>query len=150
MSSAETPAVAEKTPETPKPTITIKSTKGQDVLTIEGESIQTASFYKCALPEANFKQECVEGVTFYNANLENANFENANCERTDFQVCNLQGANFKGANLNLANFIDADLRGANLTDTNFAFARAWGAKYNKSTQLPKGFEIKGSRLIYKD
>ena len=151
MTSAETPAVtAEKPPEPPKPTITIKSITGDDVLTVEGESIQTASFYKCELPKADFKAQCVENVTFYNSNLEGSCFENANCERANFQVCNLQNANLKGANLNLANLIDADLRGANLSDSNFEFARAWGAKYNSTTQLPKGFKLEGSRLIYKD
>ena len=151
MSTVET--APGNTPEAPpKATIDIKGLDGSVVLTLEAESLETASFYKQELPKANFSGVKLNGTKFYKANLEGASFEGADITRCDFQVANLQNANMKGANLLLANMINADLRGCDLTDSTFEQARAWGAKYNKQTQFPKGFkaDAKGSRLIYQE
>ena len=138
-------------PEAPaKVTVPVKNIQGQVIAQAQGDSISTASYYKLQMPQANFKGEQLESVTLYCSNLEGASFEGANLHRANLQVCNLKNANLKGADLRLANLINADLRDADLTDSSFEHARAWGAKYNKQTQFPKGFKTDNRRMIYQD
>lgn len=152
-----TEATAEKPAEKPaapaKPSVDVKDIAGNVIGQGEGDAIESASYYKKELPQANFAGVKFQPETkFYKANLRGASFEGADLTRCDLQVANLQGANLKGSNLLLANMINADLRGADLSESSFTQARAWGAKWNRQTKFPKGFkpDAPGSRLIYQD
>ena len=150
MSTAETQTV-EKTAEPEKPTVAIKDINGQTIAQLEGESLETTSYYRKQLAGADFKAiQFAEGTTFYCSNLSNANFANANLKRANLQVCNLQGANLSGTDLRLANLIDADLRNADLSGSSFEFSRAWGAKYNQQTKFPKGIVPSKCRMVWVD
>jgi len=152
MSTAETPTpTVEKAPEPAKPTVAVKNAAGQVVAEVEGETLETTSYYRKELPGANFAGlQFAEGTTFYCSNLQYANFAGANLKRATLQVCNLQGANLSNTDLRLANLNDANLCDANLENRSFEFARDWGSKFNKQTKFPKGVDPSKRRMTLVD
>ena len=66
--------------------------------------------------------------------------QEANLELADLQSANLAHADLTGVNLQRADLRGADLSGANLTYTHLVGAAVQGARYNRRTHWPDGFD----------
>jgi uncharacterized protein YjbI with pentapeptide repeats len=96
---------------------------------------------------ANLGGANLEGAYLGGANLEGAYLEGANLERANLEGANLEGANLERANLERANLEGAyleraNLEGAYLERANLKGAYLEGAKYDKYTIFPAGFDAK--------
>ena len=69
----------------------------------------------------------------------------ADLRRADLFGADLEGVDLSGADLNEANLYEADLGGALLSGVNLIGARA-----NKNTTWPDGFDPKAAGVIFKD
>lgn len=133
-----------------------------------------ANFRDAKLARSKFKDANLTGASFTDADMKGcdmrgATFDNAGFQGVDFSKANLEGAELtgvsfqntklRGANLRKikgladgtrADFRDADLRGANLLgmkDYGGTTAKFTGAKYDKATRWPKGFDVEGSGAV---
>lgn len=90
-----------------------------------------------------------------NANLEGAtlfetNFTEAHMRKSNLRGVNLVNATLKGTELVRANLENADLSNANLEDAILHQANLRGAKYNKNTTFPEGFDPEAAGAIRVD
>lgn len=123
-----------------------------------------ALFNDADLTSASLDGAEAVGADFRDAILENASLQRADLSKADlrgqdFRKTSLQGATLRGADLRKlkglgdvtrADFRDADLRGAVLlgaVDYGGTTARFRGAKYDKDTRWPKGFDVEGSGAV---
>ena len=123
---------------------------------------------KANLRGADFGSASLTKSDLTGANLQNAKFDSASVQESIFNDADLSGADmskgsaqmakFVGANLsNLkglkdmtgADFTNANLCGANLQDTNEYATKAIfkGAKYDKLTKWPRGYDVEKSGAI---
>ena len=129
-------------------------------------NLTDAVLQKANLRDANLSRARLGGADLTGADLRNANLElagmqganlsQANLEGLDLKgvslfQCNLRGANLKNAkgfsDIRRADLRDADLRGAYLLGISAFYSEnvnLRGAKYDKNTRWPKGFDIEGS------
>ena len=103
------------------------------------------------LTGADLRNASLELAGMQNANLSQANLEGLDLKGVSLYGCKLRGANLRNAkgltDIRKTDLRDADLRGAfllgvaadYLTDVNLR-----GAKYDKRTRWPKGFDVEGS------
>lgn len=103
------------------------------------------------LTGADLRLANLDSAGLQGANLSQANLEALDLKRVSLQNSILRGANLKNVkglgDITKADFRDADLRGAYLLGTvdyagNSAVFR--GAKYDKRTRWPKGFDVEAS------
>ena len=99
-------------------------------------------------PAANCKGADLRGAGLreawlFDANLSGADLIGANLFRANLSAADLSGADLSGANLSMANLDKLDWLGTSQP------AKLTGAKYNKSTVWPKGFdpETAGAVLV---
>ncbi len=147
-----------------------------DGANLEGADLTAANLTDAILKQANLKEANLSrarlngadltGADLRQANLESAgvqkaNLSSANLEGLDLKGLSLQGVNLRGANLKgakglkditRADFRDADLRGAYLlgvVDYGGTTADFRGAKFDKRTRWPKGFDVEaaGAKLV---
>lgn len=110
------------------------------------------------LDTADFKFSHLENANFDHAKLKRADFEKANLTNASFLAAKLKQANFKDANLSNADLSNAylfravlrnsDLRGANLEKAILSKARLIGARYDRTTRWPRGFQPDKARAVY--
>jgi hypothetical protein len=128
-----------------------------------GASLAKADFREAELTSASFGQAKAAGADFRGAifkatGLQSADFSGANFQDTDlgnssFQNSKLNGANLRGAkgigDVLKADLRDADLRGAVFTCTAYYMegCRLKGAKYDKDTKWPAGFDVAASGAV---
>ena len=98
------------------------------------------SMTEADLRGANLYRANLEWANLYGANLEGANLCGANLYRANLYRANLCGANLYRANLYGANLEGADLRGANLYRADLRGANLTGARSDKWTTWPDGFD----------
>ena len=103
------------------------------------------------LTGADLRGANLELAGIQNANLSQANLEGLDLKKLSLYGCNLRGANLKNAkgftDIRKADLRDADLRGAYLLGIESSYSadvNLRGAKYDKLTRFPKGFDIEGS------
>ncbi len=118
-----------------------------------------ANLTGASFADADMKSCDMRGATFSNAGFQGADFSKANLEGVDLTGISFQNTKLRGANLKKtkgiadgtrADFRDADLRGANLLgmkDYAGTTAKFTGAKYDKATRWPKGFDVEGSGAV---
>lgn len=143
------------------------------LMALRGEILQSSLEPGVSLPNANLEDANIAGIDLsqarlFHANLRRAelqlvNLEYANLEDADLTWAKMGGANLhkaclRRACLNDADLRDADLRGADLSgadirETNFTNANIDdaifnGAKYDKDTTWPDGFnpEVAGAQI----
>lgn len=126
--------------------------------------LNKARFNDADLTSASFSGAEAVGADFRDAILANASMQTADLSKADFRgqdlrMTSLQGSTLRGADLRKlkglgditrADFRDADLRGAVLlgaVDYGGTTARFRGAKYDKDTRWPKGFDVEGSGAV---
>lgn len=135
---------------------------GANFTTLESEEmIHGVNFSNATLTDANFEGMALRGVNFKKAALEGANFSKATLNRLAMQEARLQGAQLAGAKLHGTVLSGAKLQGANLegaellgTDLRDAVIDADthlnGAKYNRHTKFPAGFEPPDTMIYVPD
>ena len=116
--------------------------------------VTSASFNDADLKGADFRGATVKNAGFQGADLSKADFSGVDLSTISFQNCKLRGANLsktKGpADVTKADLREADLRGANMLgmkDYAGATARFKGAKYDKATRWPQGFDLENSGAV---
>ena len=72
----------------------------------------------------------------------------ADLRRADLFGADLEGADLSGANLNEANLYEADLNGADLGGALLSRANLIGARANKNTVWPEGFDPKAAGVTF--
>ena len=93
-------------------------------------NLEGADLYRANLEWADLYGANLEGADLRRANLEGADLRRADLRGADLRRANLEGADLYRADLRVANLYRADLRGANLT----------GARSDKWTTWPDGFD----------
>ena len=73
----------------------------------------------------------------------------ADLRRADLFGADLEGADLSGANLNEANLYEADLNGSDLGEALLSGANLIGARANKNTVWPEGFDPVAAGVIFK-
>ncbi|MGE0607610.1 MAG: pentapeptide repeat-containing protein [Pirellulales bacterium] len=118
--------------------------------------VTSASFDGADLTGADFRGATVKNAGFQVADLSRADFSGVDLTAISFQGSKLRGANLsktKGlADVTRADLREADLRGANLLemkDYAGATAKFKGAKYDKATRWPLGFDVEKSGAVLK-
>lgn len=126
---------------------------------LAGAKFRDANLTSATFTDAEMKGCDLRGATFTHAGFQGADLSKANLEGTDLTSVSFQNAKFRGANLRKAkgftdctkaDFREADLRGANLLgmkDYSGNSAKFSGAKYDKATRWPKGFDVEGSGAV---
>lgn len=126
--------------------------------------LQKANFKSANLSRASLDGADMSGADFRDSDwsslgAQNANLSGANLEGVDLKKASLYRANLRGANLrnakgighsDYADFSGADLRGTYLLemiDYNGRSAKFKGAKYDRRTRWPKGFDVEGSGAV---
>jgi len=94
-----------------------------------------ADLYGANLEGANLRGADLRGANLRGADLRGANLYRADLYRADLCGANLDGADLRGADLRGANLYRADLRGANLYRADLT-----GARSDKWTTWPDGFD----------
>lgn len=128
-----------------------------------GASLAKANFQEADLTSASFSQAKAAGADFRGAifkatGLQSADFSGANFQDTDlgnssFQNSKLNGANLRGAkgigDVQKADLREADLRGAVFTCSAYYMegCRLKGARYDKDTKWPAGFDVAASGAV---
>ena len=74
----------------------------------------------------------------------------ADLRRADLFGADLEGVDLSGADLNEANLYEADLSGADLGGALLSGVNLIGARANKNTIWPEGFDPEGAGVIFKD
>jgi uncharacterized protein YjbI with pentapeptide repeats len=118
----------------------------------QGADVTSATFTNAEMNGANFQGAEVLRAMFQSTKLNKANFQGVDMKRVSFLFCEMKGANLKGvkniSDVNRADLRGADLRGANLRGANnFSTAKLQGAKYDKSTLWPLGFDYENSGAV---
>ena len=72
----------------------------------------------------------------------------ADLRRADLFGADLEGADLSGANLNEANLYEADLNGSNLGGALLSGVNLIGARANKNTTWPDGFDPVSAGVIF--
>jgi uncharacterized protein YjbI with pentapeptide repeats len=127
---------------------------------LPGAKLQSIDLTEAQLEKANFTGADLSGAFLKGARMQNILLEDAVVKGTDLQGAdltdafarraNLDGANLSKAtltnaylveaNLSNANLQDADLRSADLSGAIFNNTSLNGARYNKVTKFPAGFD----------
>ena len=93
------------------------------------------------LEEADLWGAHLEGADLSGANLEWADMDEVNLKGADLWKAHLEGAVLSRAHLEGADLYEARLEGAVLKHITYNSSTIWtGAKYNKTTQWPEGFD----------
>lgn len=126
---------------------------------LSGSKFKDATLTGASFADAEMKNCDMRGATFSNAGFQGADLSKANLEGVDLTGISFQNTKMKGANLKKtkgiadgtrADFREADLRGANLLgmkDYGGTTAKFAGAKYDKATRWPKGFDVESSGAV---
>ena len=88
-------------------------------------------------------------AVFDDANLANADFHDAVLDNSSFMGATLRGTNLHGADLRNGDFRGAIIRGADLRG-NLEGARWLGAKADRETRFPEGFDLEKERIEFVD
>ena len=72
----------------------------------------------------------------------------ADLRRADLFGADLEGVDLSGADLNEANLYEADLSGADLGGALLSGVNLIGARVNKNTTWPEGFDPKAAGVIF--
>lgn len=123
-----------------------------------GANLRGADFSSASLDKSDMSETDLREAKFTWAGAQGVNFDKANLTGVDMSNTSVQGSTFKEADLRKvkgikditrADFSGADLRGANLQDSkdysNNAIFK--GAKYDRSTRWPRGFDLEKSGAV---
>jgi hypothetical protein len=122
-------------------------------------TFRDANLTSATFSGAQMKQCDLRGATLTNSSFQEADLSKANLEGLDLTSASFQNAKLRGAKLHKAkgftdctkaDFREADLRGANLLgmkDYGGTTAKFTGAKYDKATRWPNGFDVEGSGAV---
>lgn len=107
--------------------------------------LSEAYLMRADLNEANLSEAKLNQANLSQASLRRANLSGANLPEANLFGADLTGANLKRANLREANFSQANLTEANLSEVDLSATYLYssdleGAKYNRNTKWPKGFD----------
>lgn len=128
------------------PQIVIRDrTNGRAVATVEGSSLQGASFVGVSLYSA-----CLWGEDLSHAKFRGVDLREAMLRAAILDGADLRGASLRNADLFEARFRDADLRGADLTNTFLRTADLTGALYDQHTRWNKGFDPAKRGCVFED
>ena len=109
---------------------------------LRGADLLDANLWGADLRDADLRGADLRGANLLGANLLDANLRGANLRDADLWGADLRDADLRGANLRDANLLDADLRDANLLDANLRDANLRGARVDRWTRWPDGFDPK--------
>jgi len=115
--------------------------------------LTSASFYDAQMVKADFRAAIITGTGLQRADLSEANFQGVDLGNVSFQNCKMKGANLRNAkrigDCQKTDLRGADLRGAVFTCTVYYMTgcRLTGAKYDKNTRWPKGFDVEASGAV---
>jgi uncharacterized protein YjbI with pentapeptide repeats len=122
---------------------------------LQGVILVDANLQRAFLVDANLQDAALDGANLQHAFLVDANLQGASLSvanlqdvvlgRANLEEASLVGANLQGASLDRANlqgaFLDdANLQGASLVDANLQGASLGGARANRGTKWPTGFD----------
>jgi Pentapeptide repeats (8 copies) len=95
---------------------------------------------RCRLSGSWWKSVDARGVDFFCANLDDVGMAEAHLQSTILKNASLERATLRGAKLDKADLRDAKLMGADLSDTDLSTTKLLGAKYDRRTKFPPGFD----------
>jgi uncharacterized protein YjbI with pentapeptide repeats len=117
-------------------------------------NLLSATFSEAEMKECDFRGATLANSSFQEADLAKANLEGVDLTSVSFQNAKLRGAKLRKAkgftDFTRADLREADLRGANMLgmkDYGGTTAKFTGAKYDKSTRWPKGFDVEASGAV---
>lgn len=119
----------------------------------QGADLTSASFNQAQASGADFRDAIFKNASMQSADLSEANFQETDLGNISFQSSQLKGANLRGCkgigDVLKADLRDADLRGAVFTGTLYYMegCRLKGAKYDKDTRWPQGFDVAASGAV---
>ncbi|MBL9086620.1 MAG: pentapeptide repeat-containing protein [Planctomycetia bacterium] len=125
--------------------------------TFRGAQLGETRFDRADLTGADFREATMRWTSFTDADASQANFEGADLSKAHLRRTILRGANLRNlAAIATAEGLDlrgADVRGANLMgfEEGGAVPAKWrGAKYDRATKWPKGFDpVAAEAILYK-
>jgi uncharacterized protein YjbI with pentapeptide repeats len=109
---------------------------------LSGRDMSGLYFGACNFLRANLKGSDLSEANLHGAYLAWAYLSEATLEGADLEDADLAGAGLEGANLSGAN-----LRGTNLTRVDLTSAQLAGARYDRRTVWPEGFEPHDSGAV---
>lgn len=105
-----------------------------------GANLSSSTFVK-----VNFRDADLGGANFSKSNLQNVNFSQAKLLSANFSRANLKDVNLENTNLKHTDFKDAIIEGEISS-----VAKLGGAKYNRNTKFPHGFDPKKYKMKLED
>lgn len=115
---------------------------------LEYADLASANLEGANLKGAHLQNAILQGVHLKGAVLPWADLKGANLTKADLKGAILESANLVGANFESADMSETNLRAANLSGIVFDDMTIWsGAKYNKATKWPTGFDSEAAGCI---
>jgi uncharacterized protein YjbI with pentapeptide repeats len=114
---------------------------------LSGANLYRADLARADLAGADLSGANLAGANLARAYLGGADLGGANLSGADLSGADLSGANLAGANLAGANLAGANLAGANLARANLARAYLGGARGDRYTTLPDGYELTEGLIV---
>lgn len=119
----------------------------------QGADVTSASFSGAQATGADFHGATIKATGLQSADFSGANFQDTDLGNSSFQNSKLVGANLRGAK-GIGDVLKADLRGADLRGAVFTCTAYYmegcklkGAKFDKSTRWPAGFDVAASGAV---
>lgn len=110
---------------------------------LSGAVLDEAVLFRASLTGTRLVGARLMGADVSEASACGAVFVGVDASRADFECADLRDAKFDGAKLS-----GADLRGADLTGSSLVRADLRGARFDRNTRWPLGFELEGRGLAY--
>lgn len=141
--------------------LTIRSlTTGEILLQASQGKLSNQDLRDISLPNANLQGVDLSSTDLRGANLRGAHLRGALLISTDLSSADLRNADLGVLTISKADFRNADLRGTNfrgwgattvIWDTKLGDAEFTGAKYNRATRWPLGFDPQSRGcILYED
>ena len=89
----------------------------------------------------------LNGANLAGIDLRGTDLRGTDLISADLRTTRLDGADLRDANLREANLFMADLRGSDLRGADLREANLTGAKYDKDTKFPNGFDLETARMV---
>ncbi|QDU31871.1 Serine/threonine-protein kinase B [Anatilimnocola aggregata] len=119
----------------------------------QNADLTSSTFNGAEAAGADFRDATFKAVSMQSADLSGAIFAGTDLGNISFQSSKLRGANLRGCqgigDVLKADLRESDLRGAVFTCTLYYMegVKLKGAKYDKSTRWPKGFDVAASGAV---
>lgn len=108
---------------------------------LSGARLPWAWLWAANLQRADLRYADLRGARLWAANMQEANLGHANLRRANLRGASLRGGGLEWVDLRGARLEWVDLRGADLRAAQLGGALLHGARVNRETRWPSGFEV---------